>query len=461
MNKAKEMDIQVLVVPKRQVIIPVGDYCVSADPEEALITVVGSCVAVTLYDRENQVGGMVHIVLPGKRKSRPLDDRNAYYADTGVRLLTEKMLAKGAQRENLVANVIGGSSQLEFCEQNSIGRRNADVAVSVLKKEGIHIQKEDVGGISGRKILLDVATGKIQVKKSLHQTVVPVVRQDRILTDKEADHLIRQIEGLKPDEGVAGKLLKAVHSKAPSTQEIQGIISEDLVLAYHIFRMCNTTYYGLPNRISSIPDAVRLLGKRRFGLVCVVAGTMRHLENPSADYRSPEGNFNRHSRAIALIARCIASRVSPDLREDAYSAGLLHSVGVFGAALMLSKGGQDASSKDGSDVSARDANAIGRIILTKWGIPDRIIEAATDFNPHPEGASDQHKLTAMVHVACGLGNLLGVGLEREIYVDEISPDALSQIGLADGLEPILPAVFAELRSAGLLERVDADRGDHR
>ena len=86
----------------------------SADPQERLITVLGSCVAVTIYDKENQIGGLVHIVLPGRRSFRRPENRNSYYADTGVPLLVEEMIKKGAQRENLVANVIGGLHSLSF-----------------------------------------------------------------------------------------------------------------------------------------------------------------------------------------------------------------------------------------------------------------------------------------------------------------------------------------------------------
>lgn len=432
----------------------------STDPQEELITVVGPCVAVTLYDKRNHIGGLVHIVLPGRRTSRRADDRIAYYADTGVQLLIEKMLAKGAQRENLVSNVIGGSSQLGLSEEDSIGRRNGDVAISILKKEGIHIQKKDVGGSSGCKILLDVAAGKVDVQKSPHQAMEPVVKYKELFEEGEVNQLIRQIERLKPDEGVAGKLLETVHEHASSTQNIQDVISKDFALVCHILRMCNSTYYGLPNRISSFPDAIRLLGKRHFRLICVVAGTMRRQENASVDLGHIAENFNHHSYVTALIARVLALRASPNLKEDVYSAGLLHSIGKFGATLLLSKDGRNELLKDNSDVLTRDSNAIGEIILTKWNIPDKIIRAAVDFHNPPEGASDQHKLAAMVHVACGLGHLLGVGFGKKMCVNEISPNILSQAGLPDDLESLLPAIFQELRSAGLIQKTGINRGDH-
>lgn len=450
---------------KKQIIIPVGEYYVSTDPQEELVSVVGSCIAVTLHDKEKQIGGLVHIVLPGERTLRRTGNRNSFYADTGIPLLVDEMVKAGASSERLVANVAGGASQVAVCGEDTIGSKNAKAAITILKNKGIPIQKKDVGRKTGRKIILSVNTGKLDVLKSVRQPVKPVVRQGGILTDDEANDLIRQIERLKPDNGVAERLLEAVHDSMSSAEKIQKIISEDFVLVYHIFRMCNSTYYGLPGRIQSIPGAKRLLGRRKFRSICVVAGTMRHQENSLDDFDDLPESFRHHPCVTALIARHLALCASPNLREEAYTAGLLHSIGKFGAALLLSKNGQNESLQYNSDLFTNGSNAIAEIILTKWNIPDKIVRAVADFKNPSKGASDYHKLTAIVNVACGLSNLIWVSFGKIICcVDEISPNILSQIGLPDRLEPILPGVFKELRSAGILQKVScfhALRGNKR
>ncbi len=437
---------------KKQVIIPIGKYGISSDPLEELVTVVGSCVAVTLYDKENTIGGLAHIVLPGRRTSLRADDRRAFFADTGVPLLIEAMVEAGTSYESLVANVVGGASTFADDVEDTIGSRNAHVAITILENMGIPIQKTDIGGKTGCKIILSVDTGKLDVLRSSSEPGKPVVRQNEVLTETDAKHLIRRIERLKPDDEVAGKLLEVIHDQASSPQRIQAIISKDCVLACHIFRMCNSAYYGFPGRISSISDAVRLLGRRQFRLICVVVGTMRHQEGSSADFSRLARNFNSHSSATALIARLLARHTAPELSETAYTAGLLHTVGKFVVAL-LSENSQSESIQDYPDLRTQPANAIAEMILTKWNLPENIIRAAADFNASPEGTADHHTLTAIVHVACGLSSLLGVCFVPKISVTEISPQILAQLGLSDGLEPILPAIFEELRPAGLIQNV--------
>jgi len=440
---------------KRQLTISVGKFHVSADSQEELLTVVGSCVAVTLYDIEKHTGGMVHIVLPGRRTSLREDDRNAYYADSGIPLLIEEMYKAGARRENLVANVIGGSSSHANGE-NSIGRRNVNAVVMALKNYDIPIQKKDVGGKSGRKIILDIATGKIEILKLLYQSMKPAGKHEGILTDNDESQLIRQIEHLNPDWTTAGKLLETLHNPDSSMQSIYEIISENAVLACHIFRMCNSSYYGFPSKISSFADAMRLLGSHQLRLICTVAATMRQQENTSADTCLAAQNFNNHTRATALIARCLALQVSPELSENIYAAGLLHSVGRLGAALLMWKDGWNELLETDSNVFEKNVDPIGEIILTKWNIPVQIMRSAIDFKNPPDETSDQHNLTAIIHVACCLSLLLGINFGKKPYVDEISRSALAQAGLSGGLEPILPSIFEALRGAELLNNIETN-----
>ena len=439
---------------KRQLIINVGKSYVSTDSQEELLTVIGSCVAVTFYDIKKHVGGLVHVVLPGRRTSLREDDRHAYYADSGIPLLVEEMCKAGARRENLVANVIGGASSHALCRENSIGRRNVDAVIMALKNYDIPIQKKDVGEKYGRKVILDIATGKIESLKLLRRSMKPAVKHEGILTDDDKNQLIRQIERLNPDWTTAGNLLETLHNPDSSMQSIQKIISGDAVLSCHIFRMCNSSYYGLPNRISSFAEAVKLLGSHQLGLICTVAAIMRQQENTSADTCLSAQNFNNHTRATALIARCLALRVSPKLSENAYAAGLLHCVGRLGAALLMWKDGWNKFLEIDSNLFEKNVNTIGEIIFSKWNIPVQIMRAAVDFKNPPDGTSDHHKLTAIIHTACGLSLILGINFGKKICADEISRSTLAQIGLSGGLEPILPSIFEALRDAELINDIE-------
>jgi chemotaxis protein CheD len=122
-------------------------------------TILGSCVAVCLFDPEARLGGMNHFLLP---EGRPASPR---FADHAVPLLVARVLELGASRPRLQAKVFGGSNVLEALRHSSVlAARNVDAARERLALERIPIVAEDVGGVLGRKLVFDVQTGSAWVR---------------------------------------------------------------------------------------------------------------------------------------------------------------------------------------------------------------------------------------------------------------------------------------------------------
>ena len=124
-------------------------------------TILGSCVAVCLYDRFLKYGGINHYMMPwwnGRDLPSPK------YGDIAVERLLEKMIALGSQKYNLVAKIFGGANQHAFRQKFDIGERNVSIARDMLAKHGITIVSENVGGERGRKIVFQTETGQVYMK---------------------------------------------------------------------------------------------------------------------------------------------------------------------------------------------------------------------------------------------------------------------------------------------------------
>ena len=130
----------------------------------SIITVLGSCVAVCLYDVERGVGGANHFLLPhpGTHTGEPLR-----FGATAIRALLERVVALGGRRQHLSAKIFGGAHVLQVMkhERFQLGSANVDLARSVLSAERIPVQAEHVGGVRGRKLRFDTSDGSAWVKE--------------------------------------------------------------------------------------------------------------------------------------------------------------------------------------------------------------------------------------------------------------------------------------------------------
>jgi chemotaxis protein CheD len=144
--------------PRRVYLAP-GRLHVSAAAEQ-VTTILGSCVAVCLWDEERAIGGVNHFLLP---EGVPPSPR---FGESAIPLLIAGVLDLGACRSRLRAKVFGGACVLEAFRGDArpLGARNVLVARERLRAENIRIVGEDVGGELGRKLVFDVQTGSAWIR---------------------------------------------------------------------------------------------------------------------------------------------------------------------------------------------------------------------------------------------------------------------------------------------------------
>jgi chemotaxis protein CheD len=145
----------------RKFYLHAGQLYATAEPAE-VVTILGSCVAVCLYDAARAIGGVNHFMLPG---SGPTPTPR--YAKDAVDLLLSQLLALGARRSRLQAKLFGGASVLKFGTDamRDLGARNVEAARVKLAEERIPVVNEDVGGNRGRKLLFSTADGTALVRQ--------------------------------------------------------------------------------------------------------------------------------------------------------------------------------------------------------------------------------------------------------------------------------------------------------
>ena len=146
---------QPAVVRERRYVQP-GQLFVSAQPT-AITTILGSCIAVCLWEPQRGIGGMNHFMLPMAGNGAASSPR---FGAAAMEQLLAKLREAGARLPLLRARVFGGACM--FAQMQSavhLGQKNADVAMEFLRRRGIEIVQADVGGTRGRKLIFHTDEG--------------------------------------------------------------------------------------------------------------------------------------------------------------------------------------------------------------------------------------------------------------------------------------------------------------
>ena len=155
---------------EREIIhLPPGAVAV-AQGSRTLRTLLGSCVAIALWDPKNQIGGLTHFLLPSRPLSVQPGELNGRFADEALQLLLGQMRRAGANLSSCQAKLYGGGDMFPASAQPRamapIGELNARAAMALLASRRIPVIESDLLGRAPRMIEFDADSGEVWIKNS-------------------------------------------------------------------------------------------------------------------------------------------------------------------------------------------------------------------------------------------------------------------------------------------------------
>ena len=136
----------------------------------SLRTLLGSCVAITLWHPTRRIGGMCHFLLPQRqrRNGEPPDGR---YGDETVAEMVKLLTALGTQPHEYVAHLYGGADTMSgvSAARFNIGERNIEQGWSLIDQYGFQLDGVDVGEDIPRTVALTLATGIVTMRRGTGQ----------------------------------------------------------------------------------------------------------------------------------------------------------------------------------------------------------------------------------------------------------------------------------------------------
>lgn len=152
---------------EKDVRVGIADLNLVLPPDTIMTIGLGSCIGISIYDKELKIAGLAHIMLPDSTQFKVVSNPFKF-ADLAIPILLQKMLEKGSIKRNLIAKIVGGASMFNFSDAkiiSDIGKRNVESVKDVLNnREGIKIVAEETGGKKGRTMIVDPENGEVTIK---------------------------------------------------------------------------------------------------------------------------------------------------------------------------------------------------------------------------------------------------------------------------------------------------------
>ena len=195
----------------------------------------------------------------------------------------------------------------------------------------------------------------------------------------------------------------------PSMSVIGSLVAEDPALATKVLRLVNSSYFGLRTSVSSLDQAVTMLGLSAVSSLVLGLSVFAQWQDAGRAGVSMQGLWNRSIATATTADRIATSEGQPTpARNDAYLAGLLHAVGRLLLACHLPRDWEEVRHQVLEGTPEQEAERevfgathvdVGAYILELWGLPPDVVEAvAFQGDPGSSGSTTFTPLTA-VHVA--------------------------------------------------------------
>jgi putative nucleotidyltransferase with HDIG domain len=236
------------------------------------------------------------------------------------------------------------------------------------------------------------------------------------LTNDISSQLVNAIDGLPVLSPLVSRIGATISNPDSSADQIVSALKQDPLLSGRVLKLSNSAYVGIPNTISSVKNAVVLLGRKRVYSLVLASGVSNVLRD-TGKLPFPLHNFWRHSITVATIAESIAKhlrRYEPIETEDVFTAGLLHDIGrmVLGCFFATTQTtARDLARKEKTAIFEKETQqlshaVVGRMLAVRWSFPQALTQSIA-FHHVPEQAGANAKLASIVHLADILAHIIG------------------------------------------------------
>ncbi|MEO7987231.1 MAG: HDOD domain-containing protein [Gemmatimonadales bacterium] len=259
----------------------------------------------------------------------------------------------------------------------------------------------------------------------------------------EIEELIRGVVHVGTVQPVYERLAHVMNHPLSSSSDIGRVISDDPDLTSRLLRLVNSPIYGFPSRISTVSQAINIVGVNQLHDLAVGASFIRLFASVPQDLVDMT-SFWKHSVACAVGARILATHRREINAERFFVAGLLHDIGrpiiyqkmpgESRQALERTRASGELLYKIETATLGFHHGQVGSALLERWKLPTPLQEAVA-WHHQPRYAARYPVEAAIVHVADHQANALQFGSSGERLVPPLLAEGWDGLGLAPTVIP--------------------------
>lgn len=264
------------------------------------------------------------------------------------------------------------------------------------------------------------------------------------------EDIVARTSDLPTMSNAAVAVMRETQSANGSAQSVARCLNQDTALTVRVLRLANSAYYGLSRKVSNASEAVVILGMRNVRNLAVLASSFSWMSRPLSGYAIGPKELWKHSVATATAAQVIADKYVPSIRDEAFTAGLLHNLGKvamsiwlenkLGAVLAIAERENLPFDAVERKVFGYDHCDVGGFLAENWNLPADLVEVVR-FHHRPDDCEPTRLLVDCVHIADYLSSSMGYGLGGDGLRYSYSSLAVERLNLSNQDLEILASDF--------------------
>lgn len=233
------------------------------------------------------------------------------------------------------------------------------------------------------------------------------------------EKIIEKIKEIPAFPTNSAHILDKINNAEAHILDIAKEIETDPILTANILKLANSAYFAGPKSISTIREAVVLLGINRIQQLIIASAIFPITIKPLRGYDLPAGELIKHLIGTAIGSELLAKELKKDIPPYTFTVGLLHDIGkiVLGTFIeidaepIIKKAYEEKLSfeKAEREILGIDHAEVGALLMQEWHFPKNLIQPVL-FHHDPDSVSEEYKLvTDTVHIASNLCLECGIG----------------------------------------------------